>query len=85
MKMASLPIPENTRKTAVFSRNGWQLCTGTGGNFQPEWVAVLLRNMHVVIETEDPYHHRIAIPDHKVLRIGTLNAIAKAVAQHKGK
>jgi len=32
---------------AVFNRNGWQLCSGTGGNFQPESVAVLLRNMHL--------------------------------------
>ena len=42
------------------------------------------RGSHVVLETEDPSHHRIAIPDHKALRIGTLNAITKAVAQHKG-
>ena len=45
MKMMCLPIPETTLKMAVFNRNGWQLCAGTGGNFQPEWVAVLLRNM----------------------------------------
>ena len=42
------------------------------------------RGSHVVLETEDPSRHRIAVPDHKVLRIGTLNAIIKAVAQHKG-
>jgi len=41
------------------------------------------RGSHVVLETEDPSRHRIAIPDHKALRIGTLNAIVKAVAQHK--
>jgi arylsulfatase A-like enzyme len=50
MKRASLPIPENARKVAVFNRNGWQLCSGTSGNFQPEWVALLLRNMHVFDE-----------------------------------
>jgi predicted RNA binding protein YcfA (HicA-like mRNA interferase family) len=42
------------------------------------------RGSHVVVETEDPSRHRIAVPDHKILRIGTLNAILKAVAQHKG-
>jgi hypothetical protein len=36
MKMAGLSIPETTLKAAVFNRNVWQLCTGTGGNFQPE-------------------------------------------------
>ena len=47
MRMAGLLIPETTLKVAVFNRNGWQLCAGTGGNFQPEWVAVLLRNMQI--------------------------------------
>jgi len=45
MRMVCAAIPETTPKVAVFNRNGWQLCPGTGGNFQPEWVAVLLRNM----------------------------------------
>jgi hypothetical protein len=38
MKTAGLPIPipENARKVAAFNRNQWQLCAGTGGNFQPE-------------------------------------------------
>ena len=39
---------------------------------------------HIVLETDDPPHHRIAIPAHKNLRIGTLNAILRAVARHKG-
>lgn len=38
---------------------------------------------HIVLETEQPSHHRIAVPAHKNLRIGTLNAILKAVARHK--
>ena len=42
------------------------------------------RGSHIVLETSEPSHHRIAIPDHKALRIGTLNAIVRAVAQHKG-
>jgi hypothetical protein len=29
-------------------------------------------------------HQRIAIPDHSSLRVGTLNAVIKAIASHKG-
>jgi predicted RNA binding protein YcfA (HicA-like mRNA interferase family) len=39
---------------------------------------------HVVLETDDPSHHRIVIPAHRNLRVGTLNAILRAVARHKG-
>ncbi len=39
---------------------------------------------HVIIETETPAHHRIAIPDHHSLRIGTLNSILRAVAAAQG-
>jgi predicted RNA binding protein YcfA (HicA-like mRNA interferase family) len=39
---------------------------------------------HVILQTEQPRHHRIAIPAHTPLRIGTLNAILAAVAAHKG-
>ena len=39
---------------------------------------------HIVLETEDPSHHRIAIPDHDALRIGTFNGILRAVSAHKG-
>lgn len=39
---------------------------------------------HVILQTENPSHHRIAIPDHHVLRIGTLNSILNAVARAKG-
>ena len=38
---------------------------------------------HVVLETSEPSSHRISIPDHVPLRIGTLNAILRAVALHK--
>jgi hypothetical protein len=38
----------------------------------------------VVLETEEPSHHRIAVPAHKALRVGTLAAILRAVAKHKG-
>jgi len=39
---------------------------------------------HVILETDLPRHHRLAVPDHKILRIGTLNAILRSVAEVKG-
>jgi predicted RNA binding protein YcfA (HicA-like mRNA interferase family) len=39
---------------------------------------------HIVLQTEIPQHHRLSIPDHKPLRIGTLNAILRQVAAAKG-
>lgn len=39
---------------------------------------------HIVLETEEPSHQRLSVPNHKALRLGTLNAILRAVAQHKG-
>ncbi len=40
--------------------------------------------IHVILETSDPRQHRISIPDHAPLRIGTLNAILRAIARAKG-
>jgi predicted RNA binding protein YcfA (HicA-like mRNA interferase family) len=39
---------------------------------------------HIILETESPRHHRIAIPNHDSLRIGTLNSILRAVASAQG-
>ncbi|MGA2242672.1 MAG: type II toxin-antitoxin system HicA family toxin [Verrucomicrobiota bacterium] len=39
---------------------------------------------HVILETDSPRHHRLAVPDHNPLRIGTLSAILRAVAEVKG-
>jgi predicted RNA binding protein YcfA (HicA-like mRNA interferase family) len=39
---------------------------------------------HVILQTETPRHHRLAVPNHNPLRIGTLNAILRAVADAKG-
>ncbi|MDD3605419.1 MAG: type II toxin-antitoxin system HicA family toxin [Kiritimatiellae bacterium] len=39
---------------------------------------------HIILQTETPFPHRIAVPAHAVLRLGTLNAILRAVAAHKG-
>ena len=38
---------------------------------------------HIVLETSAPSHQRIAIPAHRELRVGTLNAILRAVCRHK--
>ena len=39
---------------------------------------------HIILETSEPTRHRIAIPDHHPLRLGTFNSILRAVARHKG-
>jgi predicted RNA binding protein YcfA (HicA-like mRNA interferase family) len=39
---------------------------------------------HIILQTQEPTPHRVAVPAHKSVRIGTLNAILRAVANHKG-
>jgi predicted RNA binding protein YcfA (HicA-like mRNA interferase family) len=39
---------------------------------------------HIILQTESPKSQRISIPDHKFLRLGTLSAILRLVATHKG-
>ncbi len=39
---------------------------------------------HIILETSEPAHQRIAIPEHDPVRLGTLISILRAVAQHKG-
>ena len=39
---------------------------------------------HIILQTESPVHHRIPVPDHASLRLGTLNAILNAVARAQG-
>ncbi len=38
---------------------------------------------HVVLETKEPSTHQIVVPEHKNLRIGTLNSILRMVSAHK--
>jgi predicted RNA binding protein YcfA (HicA-like mRNA interferase family) len=38
---------------------------------------------HVILQTQEPLPHRIAVPSHKSLRIGTLNSILSSVAAHE--
>jgi len=39
---------------------------------------------HVILQTETPGHQRLAVPNHNPVRLGTLNAIVRAIAAHKG-
>lgn len=39
---------------------------------------------HIVLQTAEPSPHRIAVPAHKAVRVGTLNGILRSVANHKG-
>ena len=38
----------------------------------------------MILETETPSHHRLCVPDHNPLRVGTLNSILGAISRHKG-
>ena len=41
------------------------------------------RGSHVILTTASPGKQQIAVPNHKALRIGTLNNILRVVAEHK--
>ena len=49
-----------------------------------EYVKVHQAGSHIILQTQTPIPHRVAIPSHKVLRLGTLNSILRAIAGHKG-
>ena len=38
---------------------------------------------HIILQTETPTHHRISVPAHKPLRLGTFSAILREVAAAK--
>lgn len=38
---------------------------------------------HIILQTSEPVPHRLAIPAHDALRIGTLNSILRSVASAK--
>lgn len=39
---------------------------------------------YVILQTGVPAHPRLSIPNHNPLRVGTLNAILRSIATHKG-
>ncbi len=47
------------------------------------YVKVNQEGSHIILQTSKPQHHRIAIPDHTQLRLGTLNAILNSIARTK--
>jgi predicted RNA binding protein YcfA (HicA-like mRNA interferase family) len=49
-----------------------------------EYAKVHQVGSHIILQTEQPTSHRIAVPAHTPLRIGTLNAILASIAAHKG-
>ena len=61
---------------------GTELAHVLGASFG--YVQVHFTGSHIILDTEEPYHHRLAIPAHRSLRVGTLNSILRAVAAHKG-
>jgi hypothetical protein len=49
-----------------------------------EYVKVNQVGSHIVLETSEPGHQRIAIPDHNPLRLGTFSSLLRMIARHKG-
>ncbi len=49
-----------------------------------QYVRVHQSGSHIILDTKQPSSHRVAIPNHEVLRVGTFNSILRAVAGHKG-
>ena len=48
-----------------------------------EYQLVNQEGSHVILQTAAPAHQRLAVPNHNPVRVGTLNAIVRAVATHK--
>ena len=46
-------------------------------------LASVLCRSHIVLDTATPSAHRVSIPAHSPLRLGTLNGILRAAAAHK--
>ncbi len=37
---------------------------------------------HIILQTQEPTPHRVAVPAHKAVRLGRLNGILRAAANH---
>ena len=48
------------------------------------YITVHQTGSHIILVTEQPSHHRISIPAHKPIRVGTLEDILKDVTSHNG-
>jgi predicted RNA binding protein YcfA (HicA-like mRNA interferase family) len=49
-----------------------------------EYYRIHQRGSHLILQTDEPGPHRIAVPQHDPLKVGTLSGILDAVARHKG-
>ncbi len=48
------------------------------------YVRVHQGGSHMIVQIDQPVHHRIAVPEHATLRPGTLNALVRAIARVHG-
>jgi predicted RNA binding protein YcfA (HicA-like mRNA interferase family) len=39
---------------------------------------------HIILQTDAPSHQRLSVPNHNLIRAGTLNSIVRAVSLHQG-
>jgi predicted RNA binding protein YcfA (HicA-like mRNA interferase family) len=49
-----------------------------------QYIRVHQSGSHIILETPEPSHQRIAIPNHDTVRVGTFNSILRTVSSHKG-
>jgi len=49
-----------------------------------QYIQVHQVGSHIILETSEPAHQRISIPDHDPLRVGTFSSILRRIAEHKG-
>jgi predicted RNA binding protein YcfA (HicA-like mRNA interferase family) len=38
---------------------------------------------HMIVETQTPFPHRLSVPAHTPVRVGTLNGMIRDVSEHK--
>jgi predicted RNA binding protein YcfA (HicA-like mRNA interferase family) len=67
-----IPRDVSGKHLAIVSRRRWQ------------YTKVRQIGSHIILETSEPAHQRIAVPAHHPLRLGTFSAILRKVAGHKG-
>jgi predicted RNA binding protein YcfA (HicA-like mRNA interferase family) len=39
---------------------------------------------HIIIETGEPFHQRLSVPNHRPIKSGTLSTLIRLVADHNG-
>ncbi len=89
MQRAAAPLSRN-RFITIIHRDNMKIPRNQSGRefadllcHKWDYTIVHQKGSHIILETTEPAPQRIAIPDHKNLRIGTLNAILRAIARHK--